>query len=275
MLTRCFCHSIVRRFKPFACFALLVLSSVQAAQAEEEVQQCKLLTATGNPEYPPFLWGKDESGHLHGAVVKLLDQLSKRIGIKIETVYVGPWSRAQQEIRSGRADLMAGAFYTSGRADYMSYFATPMMYTKSSVWQAHDATFEYHSWEDLKGRWGVTVINNSFGQTFDNYAKQNLNILSVASVEQAFSMLAAGRADYVLYERSPGIAYVDHLGLNDKVVAVDPAISSEGLFLALSKKSPCNNQILKQQINDALRDLVQEGVPKAVLLESFTNWSRQ
>lgn len=267
--------NIIQNLRPIFWLLFFALAGLTSVRAAEQTPQCDVLSATGNSEYPPFLWANKDGLTLQGAVVNLLNKLSDRIGIKIEMKHVGPWSRALQELRTGRIDLMAGAFYTSNRADYMSYFSPPMMYTKSVVWQSASATFAYHSWSDLKERWGVTVINNSLGQTFDNYAKQHLNILSVASVEQAFSMLNSGRADYVLYERSPGLAYIKHLGLEGRIVPAEPSISSEGLFLTLSKKSPCNTELIKQKINDALKILVDEGVPKTVLLESFANWSRQ
>lgn len=240
------------------------------ANAAQE-QQCTSLSATGNPEYPPFLWQTEQGNTLHGAVANLMAKLSDKIGIPIETIYVGPWSRSQQEVRSGRVDLMAGAFYTSERADYMEYFAPAMMFTKSVVWQSNTAPFEYHNWNDLVGRWGVTVINNSFGQEFDSFAKQNLNLLNVASLEQALSMLGAGRADYVLYERSPGVAYVQKLGL-EEVRYVDPSVSSEGLFLTISKMSPCNTPEIKQNIAVALRDLVAEGESQAALITALAEW---
>ncbi|CUB04897.1 amino acid ABC transporter substrate-binding protein, PAAT family (TC 3.A.1.3.-) [Marinomonas fungiae] len=249
-----------------------VLSSpLTNAYADQEQRTCSSIVATGNPEYPPFLWHAEQGNELHGALANLMGEISERINIPIETVYVGPWSRSQQEVRSGRVDLMAGAFYTSERADYMEYFSPAMMFTKSVVWQSNAAPFEYQGWNDLVGRWGVTVINNSFGQEFDTFAKQHLNVLTVASLEQALSMLGAGRADYVLYERNPGVAYVQKLGL-EGVRYVEPAISGEGLFLTISKMSPCNSPEIKGKIADALRDLVAEGEPQVVLINALEEW---
>lgn len=96
---------------------------------------CKSLTATGNSEYPPFLWrDTPTSSELHGVNRLIIDELSRRINIPIELIHVGPWSRAQGEVKSGRVDLMAGAFYTNERADYMDYFTPVMLHTTSVVW---------------------------------------------------------------------------------------------------------------------------------------------
>ena len=40
-------------------------------------------------------------------------------------------------------------------------------------------------WPDLAGLQGVTVINNSFGEEFDRYAKDKLKLNQVASLDQA------------------------------------------------------------------------------------------
>lgn len=257
---------------PLALLGVLI-NPYSSVAAQEKITSCSSLSATGNPEYPPFLWQKGRAETLHGAIAGLMDKLSEKINIPIKTIYVGPWSRSQQEVRSGRVDLMAGAFYTFERADYMEYFSPAMMFTKSVVWQSNKTEFDFHSWSDLRNRWGVTVINNSFGQEFDDYAKKNLSLLTVAGLEQAFSMLDAGRADYVLYERSPGMAYVQHMDLEYKVKAVEPSIGSEGLFLAMSKQSACNTPEIKHRIATALRELVDEGIPQEMLVSSLGEWS--
>ncbi|WP_233407491.1 substrate-binding periplasmic protein [Marinomonas spartinae] len=243
------------------------------AQTSTSKEQCHSLTATGNSEYPPFLWRSPNNDHdLLGANAFFIEALSKRIGVPIKLEHVGPWSRAQSEVKSGRIDLMAGAFYTSARADYMDYFSPVILHTTSVVWQRKGNQFPFHSKEDLIGKWGVTVINNSFGQVFDEFAQRHLNILSVASLSQAFLMLAADRVDYVLYEKNPGEAYVAMLGLSGKIVPVEPSISSEGLYLTMSKDSPCNTDELKQKIAKALRDMRQDGVAEASLMKGLKEW---
>lgn len=234
---------------------------------------CSELTASGNSEYPPFLWREDSSSTLLNGVNRIIiDELSRRIHIPIELMHVGPWSRAQSEVKNGRVDLMAGAFYTTERADYMDYFTPVMLHTTSVVWQRKDKRFPFNKKEDLAGKWGVTVINNSFGQEFDQYAQRNLNILSVASLSQALRMLAADRVDYVLYEKSPAYAYSVILGLSDIIVAQQPFVSSEGLYLTMSKKSPCNNEDLKYRIAVALQEMKQEGFMEQALIDGERLW---
>lgn len=257
------------------CFLGLVsmvsISSVSASETPKS--SCSALTATGNSEYPPFLWR--DATHvraLHGVNRIIVDELSQRINIPIELMHVGPWSRAQTEVRNGRVDLMAGAFYTNERADYMDYFTPVMLHTSSVVWQHKEKPFRFERKEDLETKWGVTVINNSFGQAFDQYAHYNLNLLAVASLSQALQMLASNRVDYVLYEKNPASAYVNKLGLIDVLIPVQPYVSREGLYLTLSKLSPCNNTETKRKIAASLQDMQQEGFMAQALNKGIQEW---
>ena len=52
----------------------------------------------------------------------------------------------------------------------------------------------------------------------------------------------------VLYERYPGLALAESLGVQDGVELLDPPISSEGLYLTLSHNSACNDPWLRGQL---------------------------
>ena len=259
-----------------SCFMTVTFLYTGGASGQEALPlstSCDSLTATGNSEYPPFLWRESTtSTALNGVNRFIIDELSQRINIPIKLIHVGPWSRAQTEVKNGRVDLMAGAFYTNERADYMEYFTPVMLHTKSVVWQRTDKTFPFNKKEDLEGKWGVTVINNSFGQEFDQYAQRKLNILAVASLSQALRMLEADRVDYVLYEKNPAYAYATMLGLSDTIVPMMPNISSEGLYLTMSKKSSCNTNSVKRRIAIALQEMKQDGFTEKALVDGVQEW---
>ena len=236
---------------------------------------CISMKATGNSEYPPFLWRADQKSNiLLGANQYIFDELSYRLGIKIDLMHTGPWSRAQLEVKSGRVDLMAGAFYTNERTEYMDYLPPAFLYTTSVIWQRTAQNMNFHQKEDLIGMRGVTVINNSFGQTFDDFSARELNVLSVASLSQAFKMLSAKRVDYAVYEKAPGMAYLDLLGMEGEVEPISPPISSEGLFLTLSKKSPCNTPAMKQKIAAILKSMKDEGFNERALEKGIEQWQK-
>ena len=238
--------------------------------------KCERLVATGNPEYPPYLWRDPQSPkHLIGANADLLTLIGEHLGVKVEIIHTGPWSRAQDEVRTGRVDLLAGAFLTLPRLESMDYVHPAFFNTPSVVWVNKEKVFPYSGWEDLRERTGGTLVSNSFGQQFDSYAKANLNLEEVPSLTQAFQKLLLGRTDYVLYERYPGMALADTLGMLDNLETLEPPISSEGLYLTLSHNSACNDAWLRGQLAKKMTELTAAGLPETLLQRNLERWRAQ
>ncbi|OWQ93718.1 hypothetical protein CDN99_04505 [Roseateles aquatilis] len=250
-------------------------ASASAGPAPAPIPGCPLLVASGNPQYPPYLWRDPaDDQKLVGANADLMQWLAAELGIPIETRYVGPWGRVQEEMRAGRIDLIAGAFFTLPRTEYMDYFHPAFRETRSVVWSRATAPVPYKRWSDLAGRQGVTVINNSFGVEFDNYARQSLKITQVASIEQAIQMLQRGRADYLIYEDTPAEAYATRNG-GPAIRPLMPAVAHEGLFLTLSHRSRCNTPELRGRLSRAIYKLSQERVMARFVEQGFTLWRKQ
>jgi len=193
-------------------------------------------------------------------------------GIKIDTIYSGPWGRVQKEASSGQIDMIAGAFHTAERVKYMDYLYPAFQMTRPSIWLNSGSNKLYTEWSDLKSEVGISVINNSFGQVFDTYAKQHLNIGQVASVEQALKMLASNRIDYFVYEENSAKAYANKLGiLHLKISPIE--IERAGLFLTLSKKSACNTPALREKMGQALKLLTTEKNMAYYLSQAHQDWA--
>ncbi|MCV2363170.1 transporter substrate-binding domain-containing protein [Paucibacter sp. DJ1R-11] len=256
----------------WAGLAVLSSSGARAAPAET---RCSALVASGNPQYPPYLWRDpaDES-RLIGANADLMQMLAQELGLAIELRYVGPWGRVQEEAKAGRIDMIAGAFWTQARTEYMDYFTPAFHQTRSVIWVGDKSRLNYSHWSDLVGQQGVTVINNSFGEAFDRYAKQSLKISQVASLEQAIQMLQRGRASYLIYEDSPGQAFLAKLDIHN-VKMLSPAVANENLHLTLSHKSPCNTGELRGRIARAMHKLGGASVLPELLEKNIQLWRQQ
>ncbi len=247
-----------------------VLTSKKVPTSEST---CKLIRASGNAEYPPYLWREGNSEQLSGAITLLLKEVAKEINTDIEIVYSGPWGRVQEDVAAGRIDMIAGAFFTLPRTHYMDYIYPQMMRTKTAVWVNATKALSYSKWSDLKGYRGVTVINNSFGQKFDEYAKQQLSIDEVGSLEQGLRMLSADRVDYLIYEENPGKAYAQKLNIrNLKTVPLE--ITREELYLTMSKRSPCNSTALRSKIAKTLKRFTQEKKAELFLEQGHDLWAK-
>jgi polar amino acid transport system substrate-binding protein len=249
-------------------------TSAQAPATTETpaANTCLKLVATGNPEYAPYLWRNQDN--LVGANADLMQQLSKEIGIPIEVKYLGPWSRVQELARTGRVDLVAGAFLTQARLDYMDYFQPAFQSTRTVIWMHAPRSFNYNAWADLRSRKGLTVVNNSFGEGFDAYAKKSLTIDAVPSLEQALQMLTLGRANYVIYEEEPVRAMAATLNLLS-LKAASVAVSAEDLYLTMSHKSPCNTGEIRGRITKAIQSLTKNKTMKQLVDNNIQLWRKQ
>jgi polar amino acid transport system substrate-binding protein len=256
--------------------SVLLLFGLLAPVVATAAGKCERLVATGNPEYPPYLWRDPQNPQqLIGANADLLQHLAKELGVAVDIIYSGPWSRAQAEVKAGRVDLIAGAFLTMSRLEVMDYVHPAFYFTPNVVWVHRGAEFPYAGWEDLLNRTGDTLVNNSFGQQFDAYAKSNLTIEGVSSLTQAFRKLLLGRTDYVLYERYPGQALADSLGMQDDLLVLDPPISSEGLYLTLSHNSACNDAWLRGMLAKKMTEALASGLPEALIQRNLQRWKDQ
>ncbi len=233
---------------------------------------CTRLLASGNPQYPPYLWrDPDDPEQLIGANHDLLQWLSKEIGLPIEVRYVGPWSRVQEDARSGRIDLIAGAFFTLARTEYMDYTYPPFRETRSVVFVREASRLKLDRWAALQGREGITVVNNSFGEEFDRFMRDKLKLSRVASLEQGLRMLEIGRGEYLLYEDSPAQAYMASLGVKG-LKLLEPPVAREQLYLTLSHKSACNTPELRGALTRAMFKLQREQLMPAFVLRGVARW---
>lgn len=250
---------------------LLALPGLAAAAGK-----CERLVATGNPDYPPYLWRDPQNPQqLIGANADLLQHLAKELGLVVDIAYSGPWAQAQDEVRTGRVDLLAGAPLTAPDLEAMDYVHPALYFTPSVVWVRRGAQFPYSGWQDLPGHKGDTLLNSSFGEAFDAYAKSNLSLQGNSSLTQALQKLLLGQTDYVLYERYSGQALADTLAMQDDLIALEPPISTEALHLTLSHNSACNDPWLRGRLATKMLEAVAAGLPETLLQRNLQRWKEQ
>lgn len=253
--------------------ALMLLGTAQAYAAEGA---CERIVVTGNPQYPPVLWVDPENeDKLIGAGVELLELALEGTGITVEVMNTGPWSRAQEEVRSGRADMLAGAFLTPERLTYMDYIYPSYVEIPSVLFVRKGQAFPYGGWDDLQSKRGSTLVNNSFGSAFDTYAKDHLDIEQVPSVEQSFRLLLSDRVDYVVYERYQGLAIAERLGITDELDVLEGSLINEDLYYTVSHNSACNSPALRSALALGMHKVVSQGAPRRLLEKYREQWASQ
>lgn len=148
--------------------------------------------------------------------------------MRIDVLYSGSWEKAQEEVTSGRADLLAGAYLTLARLGSMDYVHPPFLMTSGVVWVNKDAAFPFIGRDDLIGHKGSVLAGSSLGEEFDRFAKASLDLKPVPSLTQGLQDLMLKRSEFLLYQALPGQAQVEALGMADDLEALEPVLSSEG-----------------------------------------------
>lgn len=236
--------------------------------------ECDRLTASSNPEYPPYLWKVGTQPiELEGVLVSLMQRLSNAIGIEIDMVYAGPWLRTQDQANNGNLDIIA-VFHTEDRAQWLDYLYPGIIKIETAIWVNKNNLFEFQQLYDLKNRAGLAVMGNSLGQESDLYVDNNLTLAEVSSVQQALQMLEEQRADYLVYTRDPGQAFAAQLDTTE-VMALPKPISTELTFLAFSKKSKCNTHAVKEKLAAGLKLAQQENWVEELLIQAQQTWQQQ
>lgn len=252
----------------------VIAQTVPAEPPAAAPTQCRQIVASGNPQYPPYLWPDPrDDERLVGAAADLAQWLSQEIGLPIQVRHIGPWGRVQQEARSGAVDMIVGAFFTLPRTEYMDYFHPAFRETRSVVFVPERSTLALRRWDDLVPLRGVTVIRNSFGEAFDRFARERLKFSEVASLEQAIEFLARGRADYLVYEDKPAQAFLARLGATG-VKELPTAVATESLYVTLSHRSPCNTPEIRGRLQRALYKLEREKTMDGFVERAIQRWKK-
>jgi polar amino acid transport system substrate-binding protein len=230
--------------------------------------ECKRLIVTGHPDYPPLIWS--EGAKLDGVSVRLVQKLGNELGAQVQVVNPGTWEKAVDAVRTGQADVIAGIYFNDKRTQFLDFVRPAYVQDTVSVIVARSKPFRFSGRADLIGRRGLANKGESFGNDFDGYMAEKLKLDRTDGLDQAFDMLLAGEADYVVNGTYPALKIAIERGIKDKVSVLEPPLVTEGAFIAFSKKSPCSQwaPVFGQRI----QAMQQAGQMDALLRETAAAW---
>jgi polar amino acid transport system substrate-binding protein len=209
---------------------------------------------SGMVNYPPVMW--DEGGKYVGIAEELARMIFDKLRIPYEFKML-PWKRAQEEAKSGAIDVITGIYWNSEREKFLAY-SEPFMSDPAVLFIRQEQKFSYEKWDDLIGKKGIMNQGYSWGEGFDRFAKEKLDVVWVNNPEQAFYMLSRQdrKVDYYLYGLIPGMIVINHHNLKDKIDYIPKYITEEKFYIAFSRKSPYLE--LMPEVNAIIDKLVKE-----------------
>jgi polar amino acid transport system substrate-binding protein len=226
----------------------------------------KTVITYAGTNWPPYCWS-DSSGTAIGLYPDLLRALfEQELQMKMQTVFV-PWKRAQLMVETGEADILV-TVPTAERRQYALISQQPLVDIYLHVFAAasHPRLAEISIITsaadilrlDLRP---VTNIGNIWHQ--EEIDSHGINTVYVPSEENAFLVLAAGRADISIEPSIVGMHLIKKFDLGTTVTMTPARFGPLHMHLLVSKNSPFAMNM--DRINTALQNLHSSGRIAAIL----------
>jgi polar amino acid transport system substrate-binding protein len=254
----------MKRFLRLTVISALMLTG-NAAFAQDE---CTKIAATGHPAYPVIAY--KDGDNIVGAAPTLVETIAKQINVPLESKYTGTWEEAQAAARDGKVDMIFGIYYNDERATYLDYVQPAFTFDDVAIFVVKGKEFPFTGQDDLIGKKGVTNQGESYGNEFDAFMKDKLDVARANGIDAAFKDLLDGKADYLIAGYFPGLAEAAKEGNKDKVVALNQALLSQEMFVAFSKKSPCRS--LASKFGEGITELTTNDSYDQILAEAQKAW---
>jgi len=212
----------------------LLISLILGALPLKLFADDKVITWATNPNYPPYDWSIDENSYA-GACIELLSLIAPK-GYVFSPVVV-PWVRAQTMAKRGEIDMLVNIRITPERSTWLKFSTNPTFANPIVVFMKKDKQIPFKSWDELKPLHGGITLGDAFGNGFDEYLNEHLDVEAIQNVRGNFLKLNTGRIDYFVSGYYLGMSILSRAGFKQQIVALNPPISNTSIHLGFSKRS--------------------------------------
>jgi polar amino acid transport system substrate-binding protein len=233
--------------------ALLMVAS--CTHAAESPTTLRLATVDN---FPPFSYM--ESGNLTGIDIDLVYEMARRINISVQ-IQTYPWARVMGSVKSGEFDGAFAAFETAERQAFCLYVGV-LHVEEFYLFVRKDNAFAYTQIPDLYGkRVGIdrgVYVGEAFERAVNDgrITLEEVNDMGMINIRK----LNAGRIDAVIGDLGVMNYHLKLLGLEQRIVALQPIREPTPAYLVLSKASKLKNKVeLQDRMRKALHDMWNDG----------------
>jgi len=246
--------------------ALLLAPAAQAAG------KCERLVATGHPDQPPYLWRDPQKPQqLIGASADLLKELGQALGVRIDIRHGGTRKAALDDARSGRADLLATAYWQPERLDQFDFVQPAYLDVAVQAWALRDLAPLFTRLDDLGRHRGLLLGSADYPPELTRRL-QALGVRKGNDAAAAIEQLRQGRLDFLVMDGESGRMLAERHGLSGELLPLHPALGGQPLHLALSHNSACNDAWLRGQLAKKLHEFHAAGLPQRLLERNRALW---
>ncbi|WP_428813184.1 transporter substrate-binding domain-containing protein [Vibrio makurazakiensis] len=215
------------------------------------------ITAAQDP-WPPFVnKGKGDVGISVEIVTEALASQGHQVQFKIM-----PWTRALNEVKSGKVDILVATWFTDERTSFLNYSDPYLENSLKFIKRAGD-NFEYSDFNSLNGKSVGIIRNYGYGSDFlgaSNFKKPEANDL-ISNVKK----LKAKRIDLTLEDELVAKATISGAGMNLSDFAfTNNALSVNPIHVTSGLSNPKNAEII-EAFNKGLAEIKSNGKLESIL----------
>ncbi|HID69883.1 MAG TPA: transporter substrate-binding domain-containing protein [Desulfobacterales bacterium] len=247
-------------------FLLLVASLVIFSLSASNSFASGTFIVSGNPKAPPVVW--EQYDKLTGVGPDLAKSILTELKLDYDIKVSGDWQQVQDKCKNGEIDMVVSAYKNDERAKYMD-FSLPYLPQPTVIVVEKGKEFLFGRWESLIGKKGASNIGESYGQEFDTFIKEKLDVQFVA-FERAVELLNRGEADYLIVDLYTALIYARLLRGEDSITILEPPVTTQTFHLTIGKNSPMAVQM--PAINKKLSRLVKDGTVEKLFYKHFESW---
>lgn len=249
-----------------AVLALTLLCSVLALPASAEEDLLAKIQTRGTiiigleGDWAPWSF-VDENDQLMGFDVEVARAIAAKLGVEAQIV-PGEWDGLFAGMDSGRYDIVVNGVEVTPERTEKYDFADPYAYIRTALIVRGDNE-NIKTFEDLKGKKTANSIASTYMYLAEDYGA---TCYGVDTLDETLTMVLQGRVDATL---NAIVSYTDYLqqhpDANLKVVAT----TEEATHVAIPMRKSADTASLLEAINQAIKELHEEGVISELSVKYF------
>lgn len=258
--------------KFLGCLGLVGVLFVSAAYAGSEkkievapetLKEIGTVVIATDGEYPPFNY-LDDGGHLTGFEVEMINEISKRTGLKVEVTTL-PWDGIFGQMDSKRIDTVMCCIFPSAERQKKYDFSREYIYDVNRIIVRKGNGAKYKTFEDLKGvRIGCAGGGNTILRLEELQKKVPFEIVAYNTEGHPYD-LAMGRLDAIY--KSPVSAFIQAKEAGwEFELAECPSIEEGSCALPWRKGEP-RSERLRKIFSEATQQLIDDGTMKELSMK--------
>lgn len=247
----------------------LVLAGCGTSKATnhlDAIKEAGVIKVGTSADYPPFE-SVDASGNKVGFDIDLMNEISKRLNVRLEWVDM-PFDSLIAAVQEGKIDASISAFNYSEERDQTVDFSDAYYTSEDAFTVAETFTGSIVNPEDV----AAFKIGVQTGTTQDSWLTDTLvaggklseeNLFRYDRVDQAMLDLKNGRIDVMMSDYVPAQALATQLG--GLKIVYHGVLSSGPINIVI----PEGDKELQQAINEIIKQLQAEGFIDALAVKYF------